>query len=66
MVLTVDQFFGHGGQLLEQWKQDRKRLSKNWHMPSVVVELSLHIKQRCLRNCEKGMEFMTCDECKGD
>ena len=42
------------------------RLSKNWHIAcdfSEESESSLH-KRRRLRNCEKGMEFLTCDGCE--
>ena len=56
-MLTVDQFVGHGGGPLEL----KKRLSKNWHIASNFsekTESSLH-KRRSLRNCEKGIEFLT-------
>ena len=42
------------------------RLSKNWHIASDFSEKSessLH-KQWSLRNCEKSMEFLTCDGCE--
>ena len=37
------------------------RLSKNWHISSDFSEKSESSPQS-LRNCEKGMEFLMCDE----
>ena len=68
VVLTVDQFVGHGGSPLEQQKQDSYVYRKNWHIASDFSEKSessLH-KRQSLRNCEKGMEFLTCDGCEDE
>ena len=66
IVLTVDQFVGHGGGPLERQKQDSHVYRKNWHLASDFSEKSessLH-KRRSLRNCEKGAELLTCDGCE--
>ena len=59
VVLTVDQFVGHGGGPLERQKQDSHVYRKTG------TESSAH-KRRSLRNCEKGMEFLTCDGCEDE
>ena len=57
LVLTVDEFIGHSGGPLERQKQDSHVYRKT------STESSAH-KRRSLRNCEKGMEFLTCDGCE--
>ena len=42
---------------------DRNRIATFIEKLSEKLESSLH-KQRSLRNCEKGMEFLTCDRCE--
>ena len=67
-MLTVDQFVGHGGGPLERQKQDSHDYRKNWHIASDFSEKSessIH-RRRILRNCEKGMEFLTCDGCEDE
>ena len=61
VVLTVDQFVGHADGPLKRQKWD----SHVYRCSSVSKksESSLH-KRRSLRNCEKGMEFLTCDGCE--
>ena len=64
VVLTVDQFVGRGGGPLERHKQDSHVYLKNKHITSDFpekLESSLH-KRQSLRNCEKSMEFLTCDQ----
>ena len=62
VLLTVDEFVGRGGGPLARQKQDATFMV-NWQITSDFSEKSessLH-KRRILRNCEKGMEFLTCD-----
>ena len=44
------------------------RLSKDWHIASDFSEKSesSQHKRRSLRNCEKGMELLTCDGCEDE
>ena len=54
VVLTVDQFVGHGGGPLERQKQDSHVYRKSGTLPLIFSEKSessLH-KRRSLRNCE--------------
>ena len=62
VVLTVDQFVGRADGPLER-QTGEPRLSKNWHIASEFSEKSESSlrKRRSLRNCEKGMEFLTSD-----
>ena len=52
VVLTVDQFVGHGDGPLARQKQDS-------HVYRKTVG-----KIRVVTTCEKGMEFLTCDRCE--
>ena len=69
VVLTVDQFVGHGDGPLERQKQDSHFYRKSGTLPLIQFseksESSLH-KLRSLRNFEKGMEFLTCDGCEDE
>ena len=68
VVLTVDQFVGHGGGPLERQKQDSHVYRKSGIFPLIFrkkSESSLH-KRRILKNREKGMEFLTCDGCEDE
>ena len=65
-MLTVDQFVGHGVGPLERQRQDSHVYRKTGTLPfSEKSESSLH-KRRSLTNCEKGMEFLTCDGCENE
>ena len=68
VVLPVDRFVGHGGSPLERQKQVSRVYRKTGTLPLIFrkkSESSLH-KRRSLRNCEKGMEFLTCDGCEDE
>ena len=68
VVLTVDQLVGHGGGPLERQRQDNHVYRKTGTLPMTFrkkSESSLH-ERRILRNCEKGMAFLTCDGCEDE
>ena len=63
VMLTVDQFVGCDGRPPERQKQDSHVYRKTGTFASDFSEKSDSSlnKRRSLRNCEKGMEFLTCD-----
>ena len=67
VVPTVDQFVGRGGSPLERQKQENHVYRKTGILPLIFgkSESSLH-KRRSLRNCGKGLEFLTCDGCEDE
>ena len=68
VMLTVDQFVGRDGRPPERQKQDSHVYRKTSTFASDFSEKSDSSlnKRRSLRNCEKGMEFLTCDGCEDE
>ena len=68
VVLTVDQFVGHDGGPLERRKQNSRKIVGKRNIATDFSEKSESslCKRRSLRNCEKGMEFLTCDGCEDE
>ena len=68
VMLTVDPFVGHGGDPLERQKQDSHVYRETGILPLIFSEKSESSphKRRGLRNCDKGMEFLTCDGCEDE
>ena len=67
VVLTVNPFVGYGGGPLERQKQDSHVYRKTSTLPLIFSEKSESShKRRSLRNCEEGMEFLTCDGCEDE
>ena len=58
---TFDQFVGQGGGPLE-WQKQGSHVASGFSEKS---ESSQH-KRRSLRNCEKGMKFLTCAGCEDE
>ena len=58
LVLTVDQFD-------QQWWPAGKTKQDSHVYRKTSTESSAH-KRRSLRNCEKGMEFLTCGGCEDE
>ena len=59
ILLAINQFVGRSGGLPERQKQDSHVYRKTGTLRSRHC-----VKRRSLRNCEKGMEFLPCDECE--
>ena len=57
------QFVGHGSGPLERQRQDSHVYRKTGTLPLIFRK---NQSRHYIRNCEKGIEFLTCDGCEDE